>query len=125
MLIAFSGFRSTAATLVRLPGPAYFLDGAQQDSVRNQFILRILNKRAEQESVRIEIAGAPSTLAVSGVAEAVTVPPLGEANLPLVLRLPRNGVQGELPLKVRIVGASGKLLTEKKLTFLAPLDHAP
>ena len=125
MLIAFSGFRSTAATLVRLPGPAYFLDGAQQESVRNQFILRILNKRAEPEAVRIEIVGAPSSLAVSGVAEAVTVQSLGEANVPLVLRLPRTDIHGELPLKVRIVGASGKVLTEKKLTFLAPLDHAP
>jgi cytochrome c oxidase accessory protein FixG len=125
MLIAFSGFRSAAATIVRLPGPVYFLDGELQDSVRNQFILRVLNKRAEAETIHVEIAGAPAHLSVSGIDENIKVPATGETNIPLVLRLPRKESTGELPLQVRVLNAAGKVIAEKKLTFLAPLDHAP
>jgi polyferredoxin len=124
MAIAFSGFRSAAATLVRLPGPVYFLDGEKQDSVRNQFILRILNKRSQPEMVRVEIAGAPASLGVSGIDGPLTIPATGETNLPLVLRLPRKEVASELPLKVRVLNAAGSVIAEKKLTFMAPLDHA-
>ena len=125
MAIAFSGFRSAAATLVRLPGPVYFLDGEKQDSVRNQFVLRILNKRNTPEVARVEISGAPASLTVSGIAEAVTIPPTGETNLPLVLRLPRKDGAAELPLKVRVINSGGRIIAERKLTFLAPLDHVP
>jgi cytochrome c oxidase accessory protein FixG len=124
MAIAFSGFRSAAAILTRLPGPVYFLDGEKQDSVRNQFILRVLNKRTQPASVRVEISGAPASLSVSGIDETLVVPPTGETNIPLVLRLPRSDVTSELPLKVRILNPAGAVIAEKKLTFMAPLDHA-
>jgi cytochrome c oxidase accessory protein FixG len=123
MAIAFSGFKSAAVTITRLPGPAYFLDGETQ--VRNQFILRILNKRPEPQAARVQITGAPASLSVSGIDEALTIPASGEINMPLVLRLPRKDVASQLPLKVRVLNATGAVITEKKLTFLAPLDHAP
>jgi cytochrome c oxidase accessory protein FixG len=125
MMVAFSGFRSVAATLTRLPGPAYFLDGEKQDSVRNQFILRVLNKRNTSEKMHIQLSGAPTGLAVSGIVEGFTVPPTGEANVPLVLRIPRAQVANDIPLQVRVLNAAGKTVAEKQFTFLAPLSHAP
>jgi cytochrome c oxidase accessory protein FixG len=123
LLVALSGQRSAAATLVRLPGPAYFLDG--EDSVRNQFILRVLNKKHSAETIQLKIVGAPAALSVSGISESLVVPPTGELNIPLVLRLPRHDTAGELPLKVQVWNAHGKVLVEKKLSFLGPLSHAP
>jgi cytochrome c oxidase accessory protein FixG len=125
MTIAFSGFRSAAATLVRLPGPAYFLDGEKQDSVRNQFILRILNKSTHEAKFRVEIAGAPASLRVSGISEMVNVPPTGDSNIPIVLNVPRSDARGEILMKVRVINDGGKIVAEKKLPFLAPMSHAP
>jgi cytochrome c oxidase accessory protein FixG len=125
MLAAFSGFRSATATLVRLAGPAYFLDGEHKDSVRNQFILRVLNKRNEAETIKVEVVNPPATLDVAGIGESVTVPPTGDTNIPLILRLPRKDFAGDLPLTVRVRNAAGNVVVEKKLTFLGPLAHAP
>jgi cytochrome c oxidase accessory protein FixG len=124
MAIAFSGFKPAAAIVTRLPGPVYFLDGEKQDSVRNQFILRVLNKRTSPAKFRVEITGGPASLAVSGLEEDLQVPSTGETNMPLVLRLPRADAKSELPLKVRVLNQAGKVIAEKKLSFLAPLDHA-
>lgn len=126
MTLAFAGFRSAAATLTRIPGPAFFLDGEKQESVRNQFILRVLNKRNESEKYRIVFAGAPATLAISGLTEEITVPATGETNVPLVLRIPRTDLaSAEVSMHVRVVNTQGKVVAEKKLTFLGPLTHAP
>ena len=104
-------------SVVRMSGAPYFLE---QGNVRNQFLLRLINKRNEPLSFDVEMLGGPANLRVNGDQPPVTVPALSEQIRPLVIALPRTDFTREFPLQVRVRSADGKTTLQKELTFIGP-----
>lgn len=118
MTLALSTLRPATVSLLRMQGAPYFLDGGGQ--LRNQFLLRVLNKRNRAETYRIEFIGAPAALGSTGTAEPLAVPALGEQMRPFVVTIPRAAFREEFPLRVRVVDSAGQSVAEKKVTILGP-----
>jgi cytochrome c oxidase accessory protein FixG len=113
---ATSTLKSAAVGLTRVTGVPYTVESGV---VRNQFFLRLQNKRNAQVTFTVEIAGGPASLHLSGTDGGIPVAPLGEEMRTLVLTLPRADLHAELPLRVRLRSSDGTVI-EKPLTFLGP-----
>jgi len=114
---ATSTLKSAAVGLTRVTGIPYIVEGGV---VRNQFLIRLQNKRNAPVAFRIEIVGGPPSLHSTGMEGVVTVAPLGEEVRTLVLTLPRSDLKAELPLRFRIISDGGTII-EKPATFLGPV----
>ncbi len=112
-----STLRPISVLLDRIPGVPYV---TTNDVVRNQFILRVLNKRNEPSTYRVEFNGGPQSISASGTEMAVTISPLGETMRPLVFSLPRADFSGKFPINVRLVSPEGRTVVEKTLPFVGP-----
>ncbi len=109
--------RPMTVSLNRVPGIPYV---TVQDTVRNQFLVRVLNKHNEPAHFRVEIIGGPAGLRCSGLEDGVAVPALGESIRPVVVTLPRGEFDPPLNLVFRITTEDGKWTIEKKMPFLGP-----
>jgi len=114
---ATSTLKSAAVGLTRVTGIPYIVEGGV---VRNQFLVRVLNKRNAPATFQIAILDGPPSLHWSGAEGGITVAPLGEESRTLVLTMPRSDLKAELPLRFRIVGDNGTTI-EKPATFLGPV----
>ncbi len=114
---ATSTLKSASVGLTRVTGIPYIVEGGV---VRNQFLVRVLNKRNAPATFQIAIADGPPSLHWSGAEGGITVAPLGEESRTLVLTMPRSDLKAELPLRFRIVGDNGTTI-EKPATFLGPM----
>jgi len=112
-----STLKFATVSLTRITGIPYVTENG---TVRNQFLLRILNKRNAPVVFHIEIAGAPKSLHLSGAEEGIPVRALGEETRPIVLTLPRADLKSELPLVFKIISDDG-MTVEKTATFLGPI----
>ena len=86
---AFSTVRPAELAITRLSGAPYFVDAT---IVRNQFLVRLVNKRDEPVSFRVVAEGA--NLTQVGLEESVTLAPLAEEVRPMVVTVPRTGYAG-------------------------------
>jgi cytochrome c oxidase accessory protein FixG len=86
------------ATLLRLPGPPYTMDGGE---VRNALEVHLVNKRAAAETYRIEVE--PQTgMGVVLPIPTVTLGSLSDARIPMFLSMPRDRCHGDLVVRVRV-----------------------
>jgi hypothetical protein len=90
--------------------------------VRNQFLVRVINKRNEPASYRLELVGeAPAELKATGLDQVLTVGPMGEEQKTLVLSLPETVFQKSFRLKVKVTDAArGDSMTTRVMEFLGP-----
>jgi len=88
--------------------------------VRNQFLVRLVNKRNVPVRFTLAVQNAPAHLRQSGFAEAIEVAALGETATPLVLQQPRPDYQGPFPFTVRVQDEAGTFYLERKVDFLGP-----
>ena len=114
---AASTLKSATVSLTRITGIPYVIENG---SVRNQFFLRILNKRNTPVNFRIEIADGPSSLRWTGAEGGIPVQALGEEIRPIVVTMPRADFKREFLLRFRIVSDDGTT-AEKTATFLGPI----
>ncbi|MEP6668772.1 MAG: cytochrome c oxidase accessory protein CcoG [Chthoniobacter sp.] len=114
---ATSTLKSAAVGLTRVTGIPYVVENGV---VRNQFLVRLQNKRNAPVTFQIAIAGGPPSLRWSGAEGGVPVGSLGEEMRTLVLTLPRADLQGEPPIRFRITSSDGTVI-EKPATFLGPI----
>jgi len=113
---ATSTLKSAGVGLTRVTGIPYIVEGGV---IRNQFLVRLLNKRNAPVTFQIEILDGPPTLHWSGAEGGVPVAPLGEEMRTLVLTLPRADLKGEPPIRFRITSNDGAVI-ERPATFLGP-----
>jgi cytochrome c oxidase accessory protein FixG len=102
----------------RMPGAPFFTgDGV----VRNQFTLRLINKRHEAVSYKIELSGAPDGMRMLGAENAVEVPPLGELEKPVIVTIPQSAYtgKGEIIFHVWELREGGASVMQK-VEFLGP-----
>jgi cytochrome c oxidase accessory protein FixG len=117
LTIETSSLKSATVSLTRVTGIPYVVEGGV---VRNQFLVRVLNKRNAPITFRLEIADGPKNLHSTGMEEGITVAPLGEEIRTVVLTLPRSDLKTEIPLRFRVLSGDGTII-EKSATFLGPI----
>jgi cytochrome c oxidase accessory protein FixG len=103
--------------VTRMIGAPYIVEST---AVRNQFLVRIVNKRAVPASFRVSIEGAPPAARQLGFEAAVTVSDLGELVQPLILQIPRSSYTGPFRFVVRVQDAAGTFQLERTVEFLGP-----
>lgn len=114
---ATSTLQPASLGVTRVTGIPYVVE---RGMVRNQFLVRILNKRNSPVTFQISFGGAPARMHWSGAEESVAVQPLGEELRTIVLTLPQADLKTEIPLQLRVISHDGTCL-EKPLTFLGPV----
>lgn len=122
-LWAASTLRPASLSVTRLQGLPYYIE---TDAVRNQFLVRLVNKSHQPASLHLTASG-PVPLRLSGTALAVTLPPLGEEVRPLIIQVDRVHYTGPftfllearaddlsytLRREVRFTGPEAELLLE-------------
>lgn len=114
---AFSTVKPANFSIYRMTGAAYFV-GA--DEVRNQFMVRIVNKRSAPAAFTVVAEGLPDGARSLGFAAPVTLAPLEESVSPLVLAVDRRGYAGSFKFTVRVEDAAHTFVLAREVEFLGP-----
>jgi polyferredoxin len=103
--------------ITRMIGSPYVVDAT---SVRNQFLVRIVNKRHEAATFMVQLTGGKPGITSSGFETAVDVPALEEIVQPLILQQSRATYTGPFKLEVSVRDTSGKFQLVRAIEFLGP-----
>lgn len=103
--------------VTRMTGAPYIVDGS---TVRNQFLVRLVNKRSEPARFVLRVNGAPADMRQTGFDAPVEVGPLGELVQPLVLQQSRNSYVGPFRFEVRVEDLAQTFHLEAEVEFLGP-----
>ncbi len=114
---AFSTVKPANFLVYRMTGAAYFVDRAD---VRNQFLVRLVNKRAVPATFRVQAAGLPVGAAQNGFAAPVTLPVLGEQVSPLVITVNRRDYRGPFAFTVTVQDDARSYELKRAVEFLGP-----
>jgi cytochrome c oxidase accessory protein FixG len=116
-LWAVSTIRPANLAVTRIIGTPYFVT---DDYVRNQFLVRVVNKRNQTQRYLLSVNRAPASLVQNGLTSVLEVPALGEIVQPLVLQMPRRDFIGAFGLEIRIADVGGHFHLERDVEFLGP-----
>ena len=114
---ALSTVRPANLAITRMTGAPYFVT---TEGVRNQFLVRIVNKRDTPARFVITLPDAPEGLVRTGLDGVVELAPLAEEVRPLVVQMPRGGYAGEFALTVRVTDEAGTFALERGVRFVGP-----
>ncbi len=114
---AFSTVKPATFTVFRMGGAAYFVD---RDSVRNQFLVRVLNKRADTATFTLAIEGAQAGARHSGFDTPLAVAAMAEQMTPLVLVIDRKHYSGPFKFNVHVRDEAGRYNITREVEFLGP-----
>jgi hypothetical protein len=106
--------------VTRMTGAPYIVDAT---TVRNQFLVRLVNKRSVPARYVLAVNGAPTGVRRTGFDAAVEVPPLGELVQPLILQQARAAYTGPFRFEVRVADVAGAFHLERSVEFLGPEAH--
>jgi polyferredoxin len=109
--------RPANLNITRIIGAPYVVDAA---SVRNQFFLRVVNKRNVPTRFVVHVDGAPAGLHQTGFTAPVVIEPLGEIVQPLVLQISRKDYTGPFMLHVQVQDDRGSFTLKRDAEFLGP-----
>ncbi len=101
----------------RMTGAPFFIT---EDSIRNQFNLRLINKRNQRATFRVEAVSDRPGLASAGLEGAVTLAPMEEIVRPYVLLLPKSDYEGPFPVTLTVHGSPGDFTVRREVEFLGP-----
>lgn len=114
---ALSTVRPANLSVTRLRGAPYFVDA---DYVRNQFLVRLVNKRTKPVRFALTASGLPEGTVVTGFAEAVEVGSLGEEVRPFVIQIPRGKYVGKFAMKVDLTDQPKTFEIKRDVEFVGP-----
>lgn len=112
-----STLKPASLGLTRMTGAPYIVDAA---SVRNQFLIRIVNKRNEPARFTVRLDHAPAGLESIGFGAPVDIPPLGEIVQPLIVQQPRGGYTGPFDFQVSVQDQQGTFQLKRTVEFVGP-----
>ena len=112
----FASVRPAALTVTRMTGSPYILD---DHTVRNQFFVRLVNKRPEPIALQVSVAGFPGATQI-GLTEPVTLAAQEEVVRPLIVAQPRPAYAGEGRFTVVAREATGAFTLEREVEFIGP-----
>ncbi|MCX6847421.1 MAG: cytochrome c oxidase accessory protein CcoG [Verrucomicrobia bacterium] len=120
-VFAFSASRiePMRANVLRMQGSPYYVTN---NSVRNQFLVRLINKRNEPRTFKLALdGGLPAGLAAAGADAPITIAAQGDELKPLMITLPEKDFK--VPFKLTIVitdTKDGKIYRTKPFEFTGP-----
>ena len=117
--IATTRISPMRASVVRMGGASFYVDNGV---IRNQFQLRVINKRNAESTYRIELVGdVPQSLKITGVDQTITLPPMGEDVKTLVLTLPQPDYQQHFKFRVKVTDTErGDSMDTRVMEYLGP-----
>ena len=101
----------------RMPGMPYYVT---DDSVRNQYKLRLFTKRPEDTTFTITLEEAPEGAIAGGLEEPIVVEPLGSVERPVSIIIPRELYRGPGTFKLVSRSEPGGTVIEHELKFAGP-----
>lgn len=107
------------ASVVRMVGAQYYVgDGV----VRNQFLVRIINKRNANATYRLELIGdVPPGMSVTGNEQALDLAPMGEEQKTIVVAMPEAAYTSPKKLQIKVTDTErGDSVTTRVMEFLGP-----
>jgi cytochrome c oxidase accessory protein FixG len=117
--LAFRSITPVRVSAVRMSGaPFYVADG----NVRNQFLIRVINKRSEAMRYEFEVEGEKGpNWQWRGLEDGLELPGFGEDQKVLVISIPEETFETKKTLKVRVKEATGDAESvTKALELLGP-----
>jgi len=114
---AFSTVKPANFLVYRTGGAAYFV-GA--DEVRNQFMVRLVNKHTAPAVLTVSTEGLPAGLRQTGFEAPVTLAPQEETIGPIVLLADRKHYSGPFKFTVRVRDAAQTFTLTREVEFMGP-----
>lgn len=114
---AFTTVKPAGFLVYRAGGAAYFVG---PDEVRNQFMVRLVNKRTVPATFTVRSEGLPAGLHQSGFTAPVTLAPMAESVSPLVLVATRHDYHGPFKFTVRVRDAAETFTLAREVEFMGP-----
>lgn len=114
---SLSTMRPANLGVTRITGTPYVVDSA---NIRNQFFVRLVNKRNTSVVLQIQLAGLPPGVRQTGLLAPVQLQPLGEIVQPLVLQQARASYNGAFTFTVKASDAAGTFEIAREVEFLGP-----
>ena len=115
--LAFSTVKPANFLVYRMSGAAYFVS---RTDVRNQFMVRIVNKRSIPATFQLHLEGLPSDVRQTGFAAPVTIAALAEQVSPLVLVVDRASYTGPFKFTVKVQDDARTFTLAREIEFLGP-----
>lgn len=103
--------------VARMTGTPFFVT---EDNVRNQFNLRLINKRNQPVNYSITAIAEGTPLQTAGMEDGVTLGPMEETVRPFVLMVPRSEYEGTFPVRIEVTGQPGDFSVDRTIEFLGP-----
>jgi len=120
-VFAFSASRiePMRANVLRMQGSPYYVTN---NSVRNQFLVRLINKRNEPRTFTLALdGGLPAGLAAAGADAPITIAAQGDELKPLMITLPEKDFKAPFKLTIVITDTKdGKVYRTKPFEFTGP-----
>jgi cytochrome c oxidase accessory protein FixG len=114
---AFSTVKPANFLVYRMSGAAYFVG---PEEVRDQFMVRIVNKRTVPETFLVSTEGVPPGIRQTGFAGPVTLAPMAELVSPLVLLSDREHYNGPFKFTVKVTDAARTFALTREVEFMGP-----
>ncbi|MFC5455739.1 cytochrome c oxidase accessory protein CcoG [Prosthecobacter fluviatilis] len=116
---AASRIEPMRANVLRMQGSPYYVTN---NVVRNQFLVRLINKRNEPRTFTLALAGdLPGGLAAAGADAPVTIAAQGEELKPLMITLPEAAFKAPFKLSITVTDLKdGKTYRTKPFEFAGP-----
>lgn len=111
------------ASVVRMGGASFYVDS---QLIRNQFQLRLINKRNDTSSYHVQIVGdVPASLKVVGADQATILGPMAEDLKTLVVTLPQAAYTGPVKFRVKVTETGSGVSQETRvMEYLGPDPRA-
>jgi len=109
--------RSANMNIVRMTGRPYYVTDT---TVRNQYMVRVINKTNESKVFRIAAEAEGQTYTMEGNEEGITVPPMGEEVRPVIISIAREDYRGRFPLEFTLISPRGEAILTREAEFLGP-----
>jgi cytochrome c oxidase accessory protein FixG len=120
---AASRIEPMRANVLRMQGSPYYVANGM---LRNQFLMRMINKRSEPRTFTFRIEGeVPQGLVAAGADTPITIPAQGEELKPLMITLPEANFKEPFKISVTLTDTKdGKTYSTKPFEFAGPDPRA-
>ncbi len=114
---AISTIKPASFGVTRMTGAPYIVDAA---TVRNQFLVRIVNKRNTPATFVLELEHTPDGAHMVGFEHPIEIGPLAEIVQPMIVQDPRERYTGPFHFQVKVADAAHTFHLEREVEFLGP-----
>lgn len=115
--VAVSSIKPVVAAVTRMTGTSYAVD---KDAVRNQFMVRLVNKQSVPLTLEVDVTGGPQGLQQTGLIGQIELEPLAEVLQPLVLRVPIDDYNGPFTFQFNVRSQDAGSITSVRSEFIGP-----